>query len=437
MPVAYCSGREPCDRLISISAVPGGDPAARAQPDVYAVVWALCSCGSYTCDSCLGKQQGRCQCGLPVRLLSDAERVQIARGGPLPTTGGSVAPSRPIAPRVVAGPGGPTPIGPMLEGVEQQIENDLAAGNHERVRAMCGLAATLMATQGQNAPADELPWLVGFGENFYRWRCFYEGQQYWAGLYELMKKHRRDASEEGAVALASSLAFQVMAGDVTATSPNASAVLACVVKTFGQGHMLSREVRSRLGSQPVPTKPSPLPPAPAPAFAHPPVSMPASAPPRLPPPPLPQSSAAPKARPPAASTIMLTELPPSPPVAPSVANYDESTRLALWVTLAFLDVASADGRVGDDEYRAFRSSLAKMGLPDLWGRFGQQNLYGMLQDGLLYDLSTEFAWLPLKERNRLASLLVEFMMADGRAEPRELESVKRIAKWLDVKIAFR
>ena len=30
MPVATCSGREPCNRLVSISAVPGGNPAANA-----------------------------------------------------------------------------------------------------------------------------------------------------------------------------------------------------------------------------------------------------------------------------------------------------------------------------------------------------------------------------------------------------------------------
>jgi uncharacterized tellurite resistance protein B-like protein len=164
------------------------------------------------------------------------------------------------------------------------------------------------------------------------------------------------------------------------------------------------------------------------------------------PPPLPPTPHAGTPRPaapaakgrPRASTIMLTNLSSAPPpVAPSVANYDEPTRLALWVTLSFLDIASADGRVADQEFQAWRAIMAKMGLPDLWARFGQQNLYRMLNDGLLYDLSTEFAWLSNDERNRLVGVLVDFMMADGRAEPTELEAVKRIAKWIGVKIAFR
>ncbi|HEU4535360.1 MAG TPA: hypothetical protein VFS00_14630, partial [Polyangiaceae bacterium] len=81
MPVAYCSGREPCERLISISAVPGGNPAARADPDAYASEWGLCSCGAYTCDRCLRRQQGRCRCGSPARVLSEPERIRVAQGG--------------------------------------------------------------------------------------------------------------------------------------------------------------------------------------------------------------------------------------------------------------------------------------------------------------------------------------------------------------------
>ncbi|HEU4404029.1 MAG TPA: TerB family tellurite resistance protein [Polyangiaceae bacterium] len=433
MPVAYCSGREPCDRLISISAVPGGNPAANAEPEVYAVEWTLCSaCGAYTCDRCLRKQWARCRCGAPARLLSEPERIQIAKAGPRPAPAGQAAPppTPAVVPRIVTPPpaGEAVPIGPMLEGVEQQIEADLALGRHEKVRALCGLAATIVATQGQNAPADELPWLVGFGENFYRWGHVDEGHRYWASLHELMKKHRRDASEEGAVALASALAFQVMTGELAPSSPTAPAVLALVAKTLGPGHVLTREVQSRLGATP----PSPS-------------SRRAAAPPPLPP----ATPATPRPRPPGvgalaakgrprASTIMLNNLPPAaPPVAPSVANYDEPTRLALWVTLAFLDIASADGRVADQEFQAWQAIMAKMGLPDLWARFGQQNLYRMLNDGLLYDLSTEFAWLSNDERNRLTTVLVDFMMADGRAEPAELEAVKRIAKWLGVKVAFR
>jgi uncharacterized tellurite resistance protein B-like protein len=128
---------------------------------------------------------------------------------------------------------------------------------------------------------------------------------------------------------------------------------------------------------------------------------------------------------------------PPPPVAPSVAAYDGPTRRALWMTLAFLDVAFADGAVADRELDAWGKVMARMGLPDVWTRFGPREVYEMLERGVLYDLSTEFARLPTKERNQMAAALVDFMMADGRAEPSEIEAVKRIAKWINVKIAFR
>ncbi len=425
MPVAYCSGREVCDRLISISAVPGGNPSANARPDAYASEWGVCAaCGASTCDRCLAHQRGRCVCGAAMRLFTEAERIRVAKGfeGRPSGVGAPPAPSRaappaarhaPVVPRVVAAGGSYAPVGPMLEGVEQQIEAEIARGNHEKARALCGLAATILATQGQNAPADELTWLVGYGENFYRWRHFYEGQQYWSALHQLMKRHRRDASDEGGVVLASALAFQVLAGDLPASPDDAATLLAYVTKTFGAGHALAREVQGRLGRPSAPPSPPPLP-------AH-------------------AAGGPPKAKPrQRASTIVLSN--PTllaPPVAPSVANYDEPTRLALWVTLAFLGVAYADGRVVDQEYRAWQTAMAGMGLPDVWSRFGQPNLLRMLNDGLLYELSTEFAWLSSDDRNRMATALVEFMLADGRAEPAELQAVKQIASWIDVKLDFR
>ncbi|MCU0688089.1 MAG: TerB family tellurite resistance protein [Polyangiaceae bacterium] len=458
MPVAYCSGREPCDRLISISAVPGGNPAAKADPDAYASEWGLCSCGSYTCDRCLQRQQGRCRCGLPARVFSEAERIRVARGGPRPGNGGAHphvpahAPplaSPPLAARIVTPPasGVHIPICPMLEGVAQQIEAELVRGNFDKARAMAGLAATIIGTQGQHAPAEDVPWLLRFGESFYRWKHFYEGQQYFTGLYELMKRHRLDVSDDGMSAFASALAFQVLSGDITAASPSAPAVLARVSSTFGYEHVLAREVQARLGapaSNPhshrgaIPTPPSPRA---APLTTASPrglAAAPTPASPRAAPPPMPGQGPAKGGRLPRAQTMVLenlTLLPP--PVADSVAAYDEPTRLALWVTLAFLDVAFADGRVAEQEYHAWVKTMRAMALPDVWTQFGQQALYDLLQRGVLYDLSSEFAWLPVDQRNRLATALVEFMMADGRAEASELEAVKRIGGWIEVKISFR
>jgi uncharacterized tellurite resistance protein B-like protein len=430
MPVAYCSGREPCDRLISISAVPGGNPAALAEPETYACEWALCSCNAYTCDRCLWRQQGRCRCGSPTRLLSEPERIQIAQG--VPRQGGAhphASPHAPVAPRVMAPPanGAEAPVGPVLEGVAAQIDAEFAYNRHERAHAMCRLAVSIMCTQGQHAPAHEVPWLLRFGENFYRWRRFDEGQQYWAGLYELVKQRRLETSHEGALTLATALAFRALAGSITASSPDAGVVLDRVVATLGPDHVLAREVQTRLASPPSPRSHH------GPAVAPPPLRNGLA--------PAPANGQAPAARGgrmPRAKTIVLenlTVLPP--PVAASVAHYDEPTRLALWVTLAFLDVAFADGHVVEQEYHSWVNTMRGMGLPDVWTRFGQQALGDMMSRGVLYDLSSEFAWLPVDRRNGLATMLVEFMVADGRAEPNELEAVKRIGGWIEVKISFR
>ena len=54
MAVRSCAGN--CERLISISAVAGGNPVALAEPDVWAVDYAECpSCGKTWCDRCQRK----------------------------------------------------------------------------------------------------------------------------------------------------------------------------------------------------------------------------------------------------------------------------------------------------------------------------------------------------------------------------------------------
>ncbi|HEU4533435.1 MAG TPA: hypothetical protein VFS00_04930, partial [Polyangiaceae bacterium] len=361
----------------------------------------------------------------------------------------------PLVARIVTPPpsGVHLPICPMLEGVAQQIEAERARGNHDKARAMSGLAATIMCTQGQHAPADDAPWLLRFGESFYRWGHFYEGQQYFAGLFEFMKRHRLDASDEGALTFASALAFRVLSGEIAVASPSAPAVLARVTSTFGHEHVLAREVQAKLGAPPgprsyggavhTPASPRSFPPTPASHAGIPPTAASprglASAPTPASPVAAPPAMAGQKGgRLPRAQTIVLENLTLlAPPVAASVANYDEQTRLALWVTLAFLDIAFADGRVAEQEYHAWVSTMRAMALPDVWTRFGQQALYDMLNRGVLYDLSSEFAWLPVERRNRLATALVEFMVADGRADATELEAVKRIGGWIEVKISFR
>jgi hypothetical protein len=77
MAVYTCSAG--CPRLISVSAVPGGNPAALADPEGFASAWTRCDhCSRFTCDRCLAKQGGQCACGQPSRLLSEPERIQVA-----------------------------------------------------------------------------------------------------------------------------------------------------------------------------------------------------------------------------------------------------------------------------------------------------------------------------------------------------------------------
>ena len=56
MPVYTCAGTagKPCPRLISVSSIPGGNPAALAEPEAWAVSYMKCACGVMVCDRCLG-----------------------------------------------------------------------------------------------------------------------------------------------------------------------------------------------------------------------------------------------------------------------------------------------------------------------------------------------------------------------------------------------
>src|SRR5262245_35872087 len=69
MPVQYCA-REGCDRLISISSIPGGNPTALAEPDKFAIIYAQCTCGAFTCDRCAQHvTAGQCpRCKTQLRL---------------------------------------------------------------------------------------------------------------------------------------------------------------------------------------------------------------------------------------------------------------------------------------------------------------------------------------------------------------------------------
>lgn len=60
-----------CNRLISLSAIPGGNPVGKEEnPDTIAIYYARCEkCGYIHCDRCVEKNNGRCpNCGNKVTI---------------------------------------------------------------------------------------------------------------------------------------------------------------------------------------------------------------------------------------------------------------------------------------------------------------------------------------------------------------------------------
>lgn len=74
MPLAMCQGG--CNRMISISNIPGGNPEALAHPESFAIHYVACrACGRMYCDRC-APAQAACACGQPLapETAKDRER---------------------------------------------------------------------------------------------------------------------------------------------------------------------------------------------------------------------------------------------------------------------------------------------------------------------------------------------------------------------------
>jgi hypothetical protein len=73
MPVAMCANPK-CGLLISISDIPGGNPAVQMQPDLWAKAYGRCeSCGAIFCDRCISERGGSCpQCGKTIQIVGEA-----------------------------------------------------------------------------------------------------------------------------------------------------------------------------------------------------------------------------------------------------------------------------------------------------------------------------------------------------------------------------
>lgn len=394
MATIMCAGG--CDRLISVSAVPGGNPVARNDPAGYASQWSLCgSCRGFTCDQCLGRQQGRCRCGQAGRLLSEPERIRIAQDmsrGLKPT-----APSAPAAgPPAVTGGVHPSMLPQALFELGRRIDFELGQNQRERAASSAAVAASMMLSLGREVAPEHMPWLMSFGESFFRWRFFAEGAEFWKGVYQHFDRHGATGSDPAVRAVATAGGFQVLGGLLPPDGPVAQQVLGMLQKVFGPQHPLAQEVQKHVASRSFGAPPAPPPGAPS-------------------------------------AVDMRPQAPRASAVDPSL---DASGRLALWVTLAFLDIAAADGKVGDEEYLVWKRTMATMELPDVWGRYGTQGLADLLKRGALQQLSVELSSLDVRTKGSLIQMLHGFVMADGKAEARELEAMATIGSWLGVNIKF-
>lgn len=69
MPVAMCAK---CEKLISISDIPGGNPFAKGNPEIFALAYGICDrCKAVYCDKCIEANGGKCpKCGQGIKIVS-------------------------------------------------------------------------------------------------------------------------------------------------------------------------------------------------------------------------------------------------------------------------------------------------------------------------------------------------------------------------------
>ncbi|MCA9520538.1 MAG: hypothetical protein KC609_06180 [Myxococcales bacterium] len=119
---------------------------------------------------------------------------------------------------------------------------------------------------------------------------------------------------------------------------------------------------------------------------------------------------------------------------PQAAASPYVERLALWLTLAYIDIASADGNICDLETEHWKKGLAANNLPNLVEQRGLDYVMALYRDGELQPLSESFADLPYEPRKMLVDALTSLVLADGSADMREIERASAIAGWLGIKI---
>jgi uncharacterized tellurite resistance protein B-like protein len=116
---------------------------------------------------------------------------------------------------------------------------------------------------------------------------------------------------------------------------------------------------------------------------------------------------------------------------------DPMSATSLWLALAFLALATADGEVSNNELGAYQRAIAANGLPDPSQRYSWQQMVGMMRDGTLQNLSAYIAAvLPPDRRNALIPIMLKIIVADGQAGHNELQKMQQVASWIGAQVTF-
>ncbi len=294
-----------------------------------------------------------------------------------------------------------------LSQIGVEIDRDLASGNRQRAHSLAHLASTIMTSQGQHGTADQVNVLMNFGEQFYRWKFFAEGMEYWKGLFQLIRRFVAVDHDYASRALTIAAAFSMLGGTMELDKPVAQSTLAMLEANFGADHPLTKDCVAKVHA--------------ARGGGG-------------------WSTAGASAGPFGGATVQ--SKPAQHPVDMTPRNERKETsiklgpkeELSLWITLAFLDIASADGKVSDAEYMVWKRAIATYELPDLWDRITSKGLKDLLDQGMLQVLSSNFAALDKPTKIRLGSILKAIVFADGQADSREIDAVRRICGWIGLSI---
>lgn len=243
MPIVECSRR--CPRLISISVIPGGNPEAAKEPEAFAAQWTRCdACGRFTCDRCLARAGGRCGCGQPSRLLTDAERIRVARAmaqnAQIPLSGTASAPAQtPTGASVVA----------AIYALGGPIDLALQQGNVAQALALGQQAAAALSTPNVRYAKPELEAALRWGEQYFRWQLWLPGAAYWRAATEAIAMSLPDPRMlEGAGAMGG--AMLLLGGRVPESSPQAVEILRAARSVFGPDHVLCQRIAERVLARP-------------------------------------------------------------------------------------------------------------------------------------------------------------------------------------------